>query len=95
MSAWLLWSSLGIYPLAGSDRYVVGAPLFPEAQIAVSGGTFTIAAEGVSDTNIYVQSVELNGAPLATPMLHHSDLVAGGKLSFVMGPSPSRWGMSP
>ncbi len=95
MSAWLLWSSLGIYPLAGSDRYVVGAPLFPEAQIAVSGGTFTIVADGVSDTNIYVQSVELNGAPLTAPVLHHADLVAGGKLSFVMGPSPSSWGMSP
>jgi putative alpha-1,2-mannosidase len=94
MSAWLLWSSLGFYPLAGSDRYVVGAPLFPKAEIAVAGGTFTVEAPDVSDTNFYVQSVELNGAPLSTPILHHSDLQAGGKLSFVMGPSPSSWGQS-
>jgi predicted alpha-1,2-mannosidase len=92
MSAWLLWSSLGIYPLAGSDRYVLGAPLFPEATLAVSGGTFTVEGTGVSDTNIYVQSVTLNGAPLTTPFLHHADLKAGGKLSFVMGPNPSTWG---
>jgi predicted alpha-1,2-mannosidase len=92
MSAWLLWSSLGIYPLAGSDQYVIGAPLFPQAEIAVAGGSFTIEAPGVSDTNIYVQSVELNGAPLTTPALKHADLTAGGKLSFVMGPAPSTWG---
>ena len=82
----------GFYPLAGSDQYVIGAPLFPKAEIAVQGGTFTIVAQGVSDTNLYVQSVTLNGAPLATPFLHHADLKAGGQLSFVMGPAPSTWG---
>jgi predicted alpha-1,2-mannosidase len=92
MSAWLLFSSLGFYPLAGSDRYVIGAPLFPHATIAVKGGTFTVDAPGVSDTNIYVQSVELNGVPLTTPEIKHADLKAGGSLSFVMGPSPSMWG---
>jgi predicted alpha-1,2-mannosidase len=95
MSAWLLWSSLGFYPLPGSDRYVIGAPLFPKAEIAVAGGTFTVLAPDVSDTNIYVQSVELNGAPLTTPALKHSDLKAGGTLSFVMGPAPSKWGQTP
>jgi predicted alpha-1,2-mannosidase len=95
MSAWLLWSALGFYPLAGSDRYVVGAPLFPHAEIAVAGGTFTVDAPGVSDENLYVQSAELNGAALTTPELHHADLVTGGALAFVMGPAPSTWGQSP
>jgi predicted alpha-1,2-mannosidase len=95
MSAWLLFSSLGFYPLVGSDRYVIGAPLFPQASIAVGGGTFLVEAPGVSDTNLYVQSVALNGAPLTVPEIKHSDLVAGGKLSFVMGPAPSAWGRSP
>ena len=92
LSAWLLWSSLGIYPLAGSDRYVIGAPLFPKAEIAVAGGTFTILAPGVSDTDIYVQSVTLDGVPLQKPEIKHADLKAGGVLSFVMGPAPSSWG---
>ena len=34
----------------------------------------------------------LNGAPQASPVFHHSDLKAGGTLSFVMGPTPSSWG---
>jgi putative alpha-1,2-mannosidase len=74
---------------------VIGAPLFPHATIAVKGGNFTVDAPGVSDTNIYVQSVELNGAPLTTPEIKHADLKAGGSLAFVMGPAPSMWGRTP
>jgi predicted alpha-1,2-mannosidase len=95
MSAWLLWSSLGFYPLSGSTLYVVGAPLFPHAEIAVTGGTFTVDAPGVSDENLYVQSATLNGAPLTAPQLSHADLKAGGSLTFVMGPAPSTWGQGP
>jgi len=92
MSAWFLFSALGFYPIAGSDLYIIGAPLFPHAEIAVPGGTFTIDAPEVSDTNIYVQSVELNGASLTKAEIRHADLKAGGKLAFTMGPTPSAWG---
>lgn len=92
MSAWFVWSAIGLYPLVGSDRYVVGAPLFPHAEIAVSGGTFTVDAPEVSDTNIYVQSVELSGAPLTRAEVRHADLKPGGSLVFHMGPAPSGWG---
>jgi predicted alpha-1,2-mannosidase len=92
MSAWLVFSMLGFYGIPGTDQYVVGAPMFPKATIAVSGGTFTVTAPAVSSANVYVQSVTLNGAALTTPMLHHSDLKAGGTLAFVMGPEPSGWG---
>lgn len=94
LAAWYVFSALGFYPLPGSDRYIVGAPRFPRAEIAVKGGTFTVEAKEVSDANIYVQSVELNGAPLAAPEVRHSDLKAGGSLRFTMGPSPSAWGRS-
>jgi predicted alpha-1,2-mannosidase len=92
MSAWLVESMLGFYAVPGTDQYVVGAPAFPHATIAVPGGTFAIDASGVSTSNVYVQGVTLNGAPLATPVLHQSDFKAGGSLAFVMGPTPSTWG---
>jgi predicted alpha-1,2-mannosidase len=95
MSAWLVFSMLGFYPVPGTDQYVVGAPAFPQATIAVQGGTFTITAPGAAPDNNYVQSVTLNGAPLTTPMLHHSDFKAGGSLAFTMGPAASTWGQSP
>ena len=94
MSAWFVWSALGLYPLVGSDRYVVGAPLFPRAEIAVQGGVFTVEAPLVSDTNIYVQSVTLDGSPLDAAEIRHADLTAGSSLVFEMGPHPSVWGRS-
>jgi predicted alpha-1,2-mannosidase len=92
MSAWLVYSALGFYPVPGTDAYVVGAPRFPHASLALAAGSFTIDAPGVSDTNLYVQSVTLNGAPLTSPTLHQRDFVAGGSLAFTMGPEPSAWG---
>ena len=92
MSAWLLFSALGVYPLVGTDLYVIGAPLFPHAELSVKGGTFTIDAPAVSNANLYVQSVTLDGAPLTRATLKHADLHAGGALVFTMGPTPSAWG---
>ncbi len=92
MSAWLVFSALGLYPMAGSDTYVVGAPMFPHAEIKLAEGTFTVEAPLVSKANLYVQSVVLNAAPLTKPWLRHSDLKAGGSLRFEMGATPSHWG---
>jgi predicted alpha-1,2-mannosidase len=92
MSAWFVFSALGFYPIPATDRYIVGTPLFPHAEIAVKGGTFTVEAPGVSDENVFVQSVTLNGAPLDKPEIRHADLKAGGSLQFEMGPAPSNWG---
>ena len=92
LSAWTVWSALGLYPLPGSDRYVIGAPLFPRADVAVEGGTFTIEAPAVSAENLYVQAVTLDGAPVAGPELRHGELRAGRTLRFEMGPAPGSWG---
>jgi len=92
MSAWYLFNAMGFYPVAGTDLYLVGAPSFPSLVLHLPGGDFTVEAPGVSDSNLYVQSVELNGAPLLKPTLRHGDLKPGGKLRFVMGPAPSAWG---
>jgi predicted alpha-1,2-mannosidase len=94
MSSWFIFNTLGFYPLAGSDIYVVGAPHFPMATIAVPGGSFVVEGKGVSKENLYVQSVTLNGAPLAVPQLRHADLRPGGSLVFEMGPAPSTWGQA-
>jgi predicted alpha-1,2-mannosidase len=94
MSAWLVFSMLGFYPVPGTTQYVVGAPAFPRAVISVKGGSFTIDAPAASTENVYVQSATLNGKPLTTPTFQHSDLKAGGSLAFVMSATPSTWGQS-
>ncbi|MBS2032581.1 MAG: GH92 family glycosyl hydrolase [Deltaproteobacteria bacterium] len=92
LSAWFVWSAMGFYPLAGSDSYIVGTPLFPKLVIQLPGGTFTVEANNVSATNIYVQSATLNGEPLLSPVFRHHDIQVGGVLHLEMGPTPSIWG---
>ncbi len=92
MSAWYLFSALGLFPLPGTDQYLIASPLFPRVDIAVTGGAFSIIANGVSATNLYVQSATLNGAALNNAKLKHADLRAGGSLLLQMGNAPSAWG---
>jgi predicted alpha-1,2-mannosidase len=94
MSAWYVFSALGFYPARmGTTDYTIGAPLHAKATMTLENGkTFTVSAPGVSDTNRYIQSATLNGVSYTKNYLTHADLLAGGTLSFVMGPNPSSWG---
>lgn len=93
MSAWFVFSALGFYPLAGSDEYIVGAPLFPKMEVDVAGGVFTVEADGVNKDRTYVKSVTLNGEPLTKPSFTHDAFKAGGTLVFQMTDGPTDWGM--
>jgi predicted alpha-1,2-mannosidase len=96
MSAWLVFSALGFYPVnPGEPVYALGSPLFTRAVLRLDGTglkTFTLEAPGSSEENLYIQSAELNGQPLDKPFLEHSALAAGGTLTLHMGSTPSEWG---
>lgn len=95
MSAWYIFTALGFYPVCpASDYYVIGSPALPKAVVHLSNGKkFTMTAENLSDQNIYVQSVRLNGKNWTTPFLPYRELKKGGTLEFTMGPQPSQWGV--
>jgi len=88
---------MGFYPVApASDYYVIGAPQMKHIAMRLSNGkTFTMTAENLSDQNIYIQSVRLNGKDWNSPFLPYSELKNGGTLHFVMGLQPNmQWGIS-
>ncbi|MFJ1261350.1 GH92 family glycosyl hydrolase [Capnocytophaga canis] len=91
MSAWYVWSSIGLYPMNPvSGEYEIGRPLFPKAKINLPNGkTFTIIAENVSAENMYIQSATLNGKPLDRTFITDEELKNGGELKFVMGSAPT------
>jgi putative alpha-1,2-mannosidase len=89
MGAWYVLATLGLYPVPGTDQWIVGAPLFPRARIVVGDHEMTIDADG---SGPYVQAVQLDGVPVAVPELTHAQLVAARQLRFVMGDEPSSWG---
>lgn len=98
MSAWYVFSAIGLYPVApGSPHYEIGSPVFEEARIDVGGGrTFTVRAPGASASNLYIQSATLDGRPHGRPWIHHADVARGATLELRLGPRPNRpWGARP
>lgn len=92
MSAWYVLSALGFYEAEpASGRYWFGSPLFESASIRVPNSTFNIITENNSPTNIYIQSITLNGTPYNLPYISHSDIMNGGELRFKMGDTPTLW----
>jgi predicted alpha-1,2-mannosidase len=98
MSAWLIFTSLGFYPVTpGSGEYVIGRPFVERAVLHLPNGKmFSIVADNLSDANGYVGSVRLNGQPLARAFIRHDEIMKGGELHFVMQAMPNKsWGTDP
>jgi predicted alpha-1,2-mannosidase len=106
ISAWYVWSAMGLYPVNPADGvYVIGSPLVQKAVIHLDpkhypGGTFTILVHLQKDgyapnpaMNIYVQSAKLNGKPLNHPWITQQEIARGGTLELDMGILPNKnWG---
>lgn len=94
MSAWYVLSAIGLYQVEpAGGPFIIGSPVVNKATIQLeSGKTFTVEAKNNSDSNIYVQSVQLNGKPLSRSYITYKQLMQGGKLTLVMGSKPSKWG---
>jgi predicted alpha-1,2-mannosidase len=98
MSAWLLFTALGFYPVApGSNEYAIGRPFVEEATLNLPNGRrFRVAAANLSAANRYVGQVTLNGKPLARSFVRHEEIMAGGELRFLMQAEPNRaWAAAP
>ncbi|MFT3694818.1 MAG: GH92 family glycosyl hydrolase [Kofleriaceae bacterium] len=80
MGSWYVLSTLGLYPVAGSDKWVIGAPRFPKAKITVGGHLLTITRNG---TGAAVSSVTLDGVDVSGG-LTQAQLATGSELVFTM-----------
>ncbi len=92
MSSWYVFSSLGFYPVNPAQGiYNIGSPYFNKATLYLENDKFfSIEAKNNSKENKYIQSIKLNGKDLRRTYLKHSEIMAGGKLIFVMGPQPNK-----
>ncbi|WP_346315941.1 GH92 family glycosyl hydrolase [Chitinophaga sp. YIM B06452] len=91
-SAWYVFSAMGFYPVCpGTDQYVLGAPLFPKMTVTLENGKrFVVEAPGNSKTNVYTQSVTLNGKAHTKNWISHSQIQNGGVMKVVMGAAPEK-----
>lgn len=93
MSSWYVFSSMGFFPVAGQNLYLLTGPLYSKAVLSMENGKkVVIEGENASPENVYVQSATLNGKPLDRAWITHDELRSGAVLKFVMGRAPSGWG---
>jgi predicted alpha-1,2-mannosidase len=92
MSAWGVWSMMGIYPgNPSSGQYVFGTPMMDEVQMQLpSRKTMLLRAKNRSANNFYIQSVQLNGKVYNKTYIDHTTLLKGGTLVFTMGSAPNK-----
>ena len=85
MSAWLVFTSFGFYPVApGSNQYVLGRPFVDRAVLHLPNGkVLTVLGENQSDSRSFVKDVLLNGKSLDRSYVTHEELMRGGELKFV------------
>jgi putative alpha-1,2-mannosidase len=84
MSAWLVWSALGLYPsVPGRADLAVTSPLFPTAVVHLGNGR-EIRVNASPAGGTYIASMRLNGRPLRTPFVPASVVGAGGRLDVTL-----------
>ncbi|MCX6225291.1 MAG: glycoside hydrolase family 92 protein, partial [Bacteroidia bacterium] len=82
------FSALGFYPVAGSDVYQIGAPLFEKAEMKIGDKLLTIVADNYAPRKKYVRRVWLNDILLDRYWFTHAEIAQGGVLRFEMSEKP-------
>ncbi|MFJ9349395.1 GH92 family glycosyl hydrolase [Streptomyces sp. NPDC101237] len=97
MSAWYVFSALGMYPQVPSRaELVLASPLFERVEIdRPDGNDISVHARGAAAGAPYVQSLKVDGRTSDRPWLDSSFVRDGGRLDYTLAATPNRaWGAS-
>ncbi|MDP9081790.1 MAG: GH92 family glycosyl hydrolase [Bacteroidota bacterium] len=91
-SAWYVFSAMGFYPVCPAvDQYVLGAPLFKKLTLNLENGKKVIInAPNNSDSNLYINTMSVNGKPYDLNWISHTLLNQGGVINYNMSASPNK-----
>jgi len=90
ISAWLVFSMMGIYPTCpGNLNYEITSPYFDKVTIKLNpefykGTEFTISIKKRENSSIYIKSMKLNGRNYGKFNIYHSDVVNGGDFELIL-----------
>lgn len=100
MGSWYVFTSLGLFPNAGSDLYYLLPPAFSEARVSMENGKqIIIRANRTTPDARYIASVTLNGKPLSRSWISHDEIAGGALIEFELtdkpgAASPAEWSAS-
>ncbi|MBI9060700.1 MAG: GH92 family glycosyl hydrolase [Marinilabiliaceae bacterium] len=93
MAAWYVFSSMGFFPNAGQDVYLIGAPHFKEVTLNLGNNKqLIIKAKNLSEENSIIKTAKLNGKSMNRAWFRHFEIANGGLLEFEMTNTPTDWG---
>lgn len=98
LSSWFVWASLGLFPVAGQNVFLLNAPAWRESVTRLGNGrSLTIETAGFVEPEPggpaqFVQAVYRDGVPLERPWLTGNEVHEGGRLLVELGPEPGAWG---
>jgi predicted alpha-1,2-mannosidase len=98
MSAWYVWSALGMYPMTpGTTDMALGSPMFPRAVITLPNGrTLTIVGKGAANRAPYVHLATWDGRRWYAARAPGTAVSRGGTLTFWLSGKPDKtWATEP
>lgn len=90
-SAWYVFSALGFYPVCPvTGEYAVGSPLFRNIEVTMpSGEKMKISAQDNSYSNIYIQSLSIDGTTYNKNYFTTEQLHKAPQMNYRMGAKPN------
>ncbi|TDZ36429.1 putative secreted glycosidase [Colletotrichum spinosum] len=96
MGAFLAFSVMGLFPVAGQDVYLITPPFFEEISLTnpMTGKTATVKSVGFDAKyrDVYIQSVKLDGETWNKSWVGHGFFTEGRTLDLTLGDKESDWG---
>jgi predicted alpha-1,2-mannosidase len=90
MSAWLVFSMMGFYPVCpASNQYVITTPSFDEVKIMLPGGKFFLISsvkKSVSDK--YIRVITKDGGRHNNWFITHDEITKGSRFTLQLSPIP-------
>lgn len=81
LSSWYLLSSAGLYPVAGTDKYAIGSPIFERVEL---GGGVVVRVEGLEEGGTVPVEVRVGDRIIEEGFVRHGDLIEAGEIVFVL-----------
>jgi len=91
MSAWYVWSAIGLYPVTpGSTQYAIGTPLFNHIVINLENGKkIDITSNKQTPKSFYIESLRYNGAVYDNNLLSYDRIKNGCYIDAVLKDYPN------
>lgn len=92
MSAWYVWSSIGLYPWCpGNPEYMLALPIFDSVFWHLPNGKELKIYKHHADSGTFISSIKYQNHAFSSLAFPHLALAEGGTLTFTMGSQPMKW----